>query len=602
MLPPARLECPSLAVSLVAALVVFMTAATAPPALAQWPSNPAVNLAIADLPAEQAIPKVATILYGDYLGGAYVGWFDQSTGNYDVRLQLLDREGNEMWPHNGIVVSAHPQNSWLVDWDLINHYDGSAVLVFADARGGSDFDIHAYMIDENGQFVWGPDGVTLSTNDDFEAAPRVASVSSNHLAVVWQRSPDGGDGSIMMQRLSAAGVELLPHGGVPIVTVPGETPAFPAIATPIYCPGAPGDARSNEVYVSWVRDITTFASPRHVRVGLFDDAGALVWGNHVNVFDQISVPIAYTPQMVSGCGGDAMLAWHWSDGMRFHTAVQRVGDDGDEYYPHNGIEVSTNASRNHMAPALTFGQYSGIIVFWMEENLSQSQWGLWAQKLGAGRMWGDTGVELLPVDNVFKYSLTGFAYSTGAIACLLDEPTGHYGENRVLALRVDGTGSHLWTTVVSSTLSEKTKLRSARTPTGSAGVMVWGDDRAGTFDIYGQNIIYDGSIGPPPTTSAGDAAAPALATLAQNRPNPFRTSTDFVVTADQALRRAHIVVFDAAGRQVQRLPVGSLVAGQHVLAWNGRSPDGVSLPSGVYFYQLTHEGGASGMRKAILLR
>mgnify|MGYP006899838244 CR=1 FL=1 len=63
-------------------------------------------------------------------------------------------------------------------------------------------------------------------------------------------------------------------------------------------------------------------------------------------------------------------------------------------------------------------------------------------------------VELLPVDNVFKYSLTGFAYSTGAIACLLDEPTGHYGENRVLALRVDGTGSHLWTTVVSSTLSE----------------------------------------------------------------------------------------------------------------------------------------------------
>ena len=60
---------------------------------AQWSDDPAINNAICDLSGEQAIPKVVTSSTGD----TYIGWFSNDSGNYDVRLQRLDSQGNELW-------------------------------------------------------------------------------------------------------------------------------------------------------------------------------------------------------------------------------------------------------------------------------------------------------------------------------------------------------------------------------------------------------------------------------------------------------------------------------------------------------------------------
>ena len=51
-----------------------------------------------------------------------------------------------MWPHNGILVSDHPQLSSLVDWDLIATSDGGCALVFTDARDGSDLEARWNML------------------------------------------------------------------------------------------------------------------------------------------------------------------------------------------------------------------------------------------------------------------------------------------------------------------------------------------------------------------------------------------------------------------------------------------------------------------------
>src|SRR5436190_23038327 len=97
---------------------------------AQWPSGASPNLAVADGPGEQVLPKVAPTSDG----GCYLGWFDSRTGSYTVRLQRLDAGGNEQWAHNGIVVSANPQSTSLVDWDLICDRDDHCVLAFTDTR------------------------------------------------------------------------------------------------------------------------------------------------------------------------------------------------------------------------------------------------------------------------------------------------------------------------------------------------------------------------------------------------------------------------------------------------------------------------------------
>ena len=60
-------------------------------ARAQWPGDPAVNLAIADRAGEQVIPLVGS--RSD--GGTYVAWFDNASGSYRVYLQRLNAAGVE---------------------------------------------------------------------------------------------------------------------------------------------------------------------------------------------------------------------------------------------------------------------------------------------------------------------------------------------------------------------------------------------------------------------------------------------------------------------------------------------------------------------------
>ena len=57
---------------------------------AQWSTDPALNTPVAVLEGEQAIPKVGTGQDGD----VFIGFFSNEAGNYNVRLQRFDAEGN----------------------------------------------------------------------------------------------------------------------------------------------------------------------------------------------------------------------------------------------------------------------------------------------------------------------------------------------------------------------------------------------------------------------------------------------------------------------------------------------------------------------------
>ncbi|MCB1163598.1 hypothetical protein KDL67_13015, partial [bacterium] len=85
----------------IALLLALVLVALPLAAHAQWSDDPLVNLAIADRPSEQVVPKIAATADG----GCYVAWFDLASGNYDVYLQHLDAAGNALWAHNGILVS-----------------------------------------------------------------------------------------------------------------------------------------------------------------------------------------------------------------------------------------------------------------------------------------------------------------------------------------------------------------------------------------------------------------------------------------------------------------------------------------------------------------
>lgn len=111
---------------------------------AQWSDDPAVNLVVGDGPGAQVVPHLAVVPDGvEPAGHTYVGWYDNDSGNYDVLLQLLGPDGVPVFAPGGLIVSAHPQNTWVMDWSLAVDQGGNAVLAFADIRGG-DSNIHIY--------------------------------------------------------------------------------------------------------------------------------------------------------------------------------------------------------------------------------------------------------------------------------------------------------------------------------------------------------------------------------------------------------------------------------------------------------------------------
>jgi hypothetical protein len=165
-------------------------------------------------------------------------------------------------------------------------------------------------------------------------------------------------------------------------------------------------------------------------------------------------------------------------------------------------------------------------------------------------------------------------------------------------------------------------LREEETPGGDCGVPVAvfqvalpGSIQTGAtinwyaYAYYREGNEYQGLFGESATQScvaettlAGvdlDDLKP-LVTQLSNAPNPFSGKTDIKFELSGA-SRVSILVYDVNGRTVDTVLESVLPAGQHTVAWDGRSNTGETLPSGIYFFRFK-AGSYEVNKKAILIR
>lgn len=116
------------------------------------------------------------------------------------------------------------------------------------------------------------------------------------------------------------------------------------------------------------------------------------------------------------------------------------------------------------------------------------------------------------------------------------------------------------------------------------------------YDIYVAKLRGPGSVSVP---DAG--GAPAVVALGPNVPNPFSRSTlvSYSISGG-APADVRLTVYDASGRLVQTLVDGVVGAGPHSTSWDGRNAAGVSVPTGVYFYQLEARGTSTSGRMLLV--
>jgi hypothetical protein len=448
----------------------------------QWSTNPAQNNLICGLTGEQAIPKVATCANGD----TYIGYFSNESGNYNVRLQRLDAQGNIQWATNGILISNNPQDTWISDWDMTCDNANHCILTFSDLRSSGNVNVVAYRISPAGSFVWGANGILLSNNADMNYAPKVTCTSAGNAVVAWSNMD-----VIIMHKISPTGTLLWGPSGITLSSANRLTwPQLLPVGT-------------DDVILKYFDDAgSTMYPTRHVFAQRYNTAGTPVWSSPAAISTAGGITSWTQIFDFINDGSDGFyISWHddRDNNQRASVFVQHVNSSGVPQYTANGVELSSASSMNHFYPKLACPPGStDVYILWNEMNYNQDQWGIYGQKVNAAGaiQWGATGMIFIPVSttNVYPYELR--SSPTDVVLFYEERFTGMNGA--IKAMRISNTGSFVWspsTRTMCSVVSEKGHPF-VNEFQNNQWIASWEDNRNGNADIYAQNIQLNGDMGP----------------------------------------------------------------------------------------------------------
>ena len=334
---------------------------------AQWPADPALNLPLGDGTGDQVVPHIVALADGS----CYTGWYNNSSGNYDVALQYLAADGTDV-AHGGLIVSDQPQNSWVMDWALIADSAGNAIVAFADIRGGSS-NIHIYKIAPDGTFLWGADGIDITDNNDDKGPPSLTETNDGDIVVAWYAGPAVGDAAIRFQRLAPDGSLRYAANGL-AASEPADT--FPAGALMVPC-----DA---DGFIIGYVPVYSFMANRQIKAQLFGAAGHTLWQDYKMIMDDATVPMGHYFNMMSDGQDGALFSWTVASGLDFTVRAQHLDGIGIESFTHNGLLVSTQTSYSQISPDMTFEPVTGeMTVLYIQQNGGQTE----KRVLASGSTW-----------------------------------------------------------------------------------------------------------------------------------------------------------------------------------------------------------------------
>lgn len=448
---------------------------------AQWSNNPEDNLKLTSQTGDQVIPKIALCPNGDY----YVGYFSLESGNYNVRLQRLDNQGNILWADNGLLISDHPSMTWLTDWEMEADHENHAILSWQDIRLGGANNTVAYRISPEGDFVWGADGIQLSNSDAFDVAPKITVTASNNAIFAWQS-----DNVIIMQKISPSGEKLWGENG--ITQTHTNNLSWPQLMP----------VGNDEVIMKYYVDSgPSWAPTRHIYAQRFDANGTAVWTSPALVSNAGSIQawLQILPMINDGNDG-FYISWHdyRISGTAATSWLQHINSQGQAVFQANGVQLSNLDDANQFYTDLAKpANDPNVYVYWNEVSGDQNLWGIFGQKIApdGSLLWGSSGKEIFPVTT--QALLPQEAFSVENDVVLVYEHYYNGTQTSLRAVRLNNEGAFVWQPselLVSTAQSNKVHLDIAAYD-GKQWVLSWEDDRTGDVELFAQNIGAAGTLG-----------------------------------------------------------------------------------------------------------
>ena len=494
---------------------------------AQFVADTTLNTTVHDLSGSaQSTPLTSTT----ETGRTFVSWFDNSSGQYVLRMQLLDSLGQKLWPDTGLLVSNFPQGSALFRYDLTCDHQGNAVVAFQDERSGSQ-QVVVQKVNQLGQLVWGNAGVLLTDSSSTGLAPVLSVLGNNDILVAWSASGSGSRWVPFRRLASETGAIVWSSR----ISAEGQRFSRPSMVA----------SGSNHFILLYVKEAGGFPplSTMYAQKLSGDNAQA-EWAQPVQVSGK-NIPFFFFPQIHTNTKKGFFLVFNTGNPvnpMLNDVYAQHVDSAGNSWTD-DGIQLSLASDGNKYNGGYCWNPAdSSLCVAIRMQDANQTVSGISLQKINqAGeRLLGENGLEIrtLTTDLLTPWLLLN---SGDGLVCIYG--SGSFGNQKIKGLKVDYNGQPLWTydPVACASASNKDDLSAGPFRNGQT-VLVWSEDRSGDDGIYAQNLRLSGQFGTGELTGIQPIEKAAIRVF----PNPGRKQVLEISSGEPAELKLRIL--DLGGR------------------------------------------------------
>ncbi|NQV03200.1 MAG: T9SS type A sorting domain-containing protein [Bacteroidia bacterium] len=562
--------------------------------LCQWSNNPSLNTKIIDTVGYQVLPKVAVNTNGE----SYISWFSQqdTISYFEIYLQRLDADGNKLWNDDGLLVSNHPTWTWVTDYDLTVDTDGFAIVVTQDARTGFS-DVFAYRISPDGTFEWGPDGIALTNDDNFDPSPQVVVTTDDNIVFMWAAEPADTNEftQINLQKLSMDGQQL--WAGNTVISHDTMHCWMPHIIA----------TEDTGVLVVWVETHSTDTSAvgnwpnMYPMAQKIDGNGNEQWPEPAAIDTLNNMPLfTFEVSLVSDGNNGFFIGWMaFPAGPSYNSYIQHVNSEGIPQWTANGVPVSDSVQYQHYDPSLTYlPQDEELFVFWNVLNKFIWTEAIYGQKytMDGQNQWTDGGKifigwysyqdTLIGLSGIKKTSEDDFTmFFENEFISIIGTDT--ILANNYIAQRLDRNGNSVWEDnklVFANSASSKGRITLSEL-VNEQWIAVWQDCRKNPTEmdltgIYAQNIWTSGNLGPLGVQDYVHSNNFLISTY----PNPFNTTLTVEYRLEQKAD-VDVSLYDLYGRMIKYLFSAQQQPGDHCYKLEASE-----LPDGVYIIKLRQNG------------
>jgi hypothetical protein len=385
---------------------------------AQWIADTDVNTLVTDSESSDMQSL------GTTAGETYVVYWKvvSAPTNYELRLQVLDADGNQTLGNEGILVSDQiPMSTFTVIWKTAVDAEDNLFIGVTGTGGGDP--AFAFKLDTSGTSLWGANGVNVGQGNLVTVFP----LSTGDAIVAWF-SPSGA----VMQKYDADGVAVWPSTQE-ITTGSGFTaPAnffeiaggnfiavfhqlLSGINSNLYAQRYNSDGEAQWVNATLLADKTTRFNRSYEGVNIDD-----------SVFMSYSVPT----------------------GNRFDAYVQLVNSDGSLPWGINGSDFDTNETNNETEISIALNSLDEIYAVCTYSNPNQSMKGEYIQKFDTttgARLFTDTAKELYAIGDEIVHVGQLHLYEDTPWFLLKNGLDNGATSTKLEAIYLDENGDFAWT-------------------------------------------------------------------------------------------------------------------------------------------------------------